>query len=495
MTLDKPNKSKTTIEREIDLDPADWDTVREMGHQIIEDMVDYLKDLDERPVWKAVPGEVKDNLQKPIPYKPTDFREVYNEFKRDVLPYPIGNIHPRFFSWVEGNGTATGALAELLASVMNPNVGIGEQSPMYVEQQVLDWCKQMFNYPASSSGMLLSGATMANITALLVARNHTSDNIKTDGVDAVPGKLTAYCSSETHTCITKAAEAIGIGNRQLRKIRVNEHYQIDTSALREQIEQDKQEGCIPFCIIGNAGTVNTGAIDPMDELLDLAREFNLWFHIDGAFGSLAKLVPEYEDRLKALEQADSIAFDLHKWMYMQYEVGCVLIRDKEIHRQTFTTEADYLISHERGLPSGPETFSHFGMELSRGFKALKVWMSLKEHGLEKYRRLIAQNISQANWLGSHIRESKHLELMADITLNIVCYRFNPGYLDDSSLNKLNKELLMRLHESGVAAPSYTFLNGRYVIRVSITNHRTKRDDLVKLIEKSEEIGQEILKEN
>lgn len=482
------------IENEIDLDPGDWNEIRELGHQIIEDMIDYLKDLDDRPVWKKVPDKVKENLRQPIPLKPGDPKGVYDEFKRDILPYPIGNIHPRFFGWVEGNGTAFGALAELLASVMNPNVGIGEQSAMYVERQVLDWCKQMLNYPADSSGILLSGASMANITALLVARNAISDKIKADGVLALPGKLTAYCSSETHNCIVKAMEVIGVGHKQLRKIETDRHYRIRPDALKKQIEHDKRQGYIPFCIIGNAGTVNTGAIDPLDELLDLAREYKLWLHIDGAFGALAKMVPEYEDKLKALEYADSIAFDLHKWMYMPYEIGCVLIRDADKHRETFTTQADYLASHERGLAAGPETFSHFGMELSRGFKALKVWMSLKEHGLETYQKLIAQNIAQASYLGSLIEKEKSLELMADVPMNIVCYRFNPGYLDDFNLNRLNKELLMRLHESGVAAPTYTFLEGNYVIRVSITNHRTKQKDLIRLVETSLALGEEVLGE-
>lgn len=490
-----PNKLETTFEKEIDLDPEDWETVKKLGHQIIEDMVDYLKGLDDRPVWQEVPSDAQKHFKQSIPYKSSDPGEVYSEFKQDIFPYPIGNIHPRFFGWVEGNGTAFGALAELLASVMNPNVGIGEQSPMYVENQVLNWCKEMLGYPSDSSGILLSGATMANITALLVARNAISEKIKTNGIDAVTGKLTAYCSTETHNCITKAMEIIGVGNNQLRKIPVNKHYQIDLSALQEQIEKDKEEGKIPFCIIGNAGTVNTGAIDPLDELLELAREYKIWYHIDGAFGALAKLVPEYEHKLKAVEQADSIAFDLHKWMYINYEVGCVLIRNADVHRKTFTAEADYLTFHERGMAAGPETFSHFGMELSRGFKALKVWMSFKEHGLEKYRQLIAQNIAQASYLGALIQEEENLELMAEIPLNIVCYRFNPGNIADTDLNKLNKELLMRLHESGVAAPTYTLLDGKYVIRASITNHRTKRADLDKMIEASLAIGQQLVEEN
>jgi aromatic-L-amino-acid decarboxylase len=289
-------------------------------------------------------------------------------------------------------------------------------------------------------------------------------------------------------------ELIGIGNEQLRTIPVNDRYEIDVELLRNVIQDDKANGFIPFCIIGNAGTVNTGAIDPLDELLQIARAEKIWFHIDGAFGALAKLVPAYQNKLKALEEADSVAFDLHKWMYMQYEVGCVLFKDTAGHRAAFANAVNYLTAHERGLAAGPETVSNYGMELSRGFKALKVWVSLKEHGLEKFAAMIAQNIDQAFYLGEQIRRQPTLELMAPVTMNIVCYRYNPGGLDDEKLNILNKELLMRMHEKGVAVPSSTLLNGDYAIRAAITNHRTRRMHLDEMIAGTVEIGDTLLKE-
>jgi glutamate/tyrosine decarboxylase-like PLP-dependent enzyme len=350
------------------------------------------------------------------------------------------------------------------------------------------------NYPADSSGILVSGGSIANITALIVARNTMIANSKNAGVYTAPGKLTAYCSVETHNCIGKAAEAIGIGNEQLRKIPVNDQFEIDIDALKNKIREDKANGFIPFCIVGNAGTVNTGTIDPLAKLVKIAREENTWFHIDGAFGALAKLVPAYQSRLKAIEDADSVAFDLHKWMYMQYEVGCVLFKNAAAHRAAFTTAVNYLTAHERGLASGPETTSNYGMELSRGFKALKVWMSLKEHGVEKYSQVISQNIDQAFYLGELINRQPQLELMAEVNMNIVCFRFNPGGLDGEQLNSLNKELLMRLHESGIAAPSYTLLNGSYVIRAAITNHRTRRQHLDAMVNATVKIGEILMKE-
>ncbi|CAN5310070.1 aspartate aminotransferase family protein [soil metagenome] len=479
---------------ETGLDPADWNDIKTLGYQIIDDMVDYLKNVGDRPVWTPIPQQVKDKFKKPLPQTGSDIFEVYQEFKQYILPYPGGNIHPKHFAWVQGTGTPMGAFADLLAGVMNNNATIGDQSAMYVDQQVINWCKELMNYPAEGSGLLVSGGSIANITGMIVARNTIIENSKNAGVYAAPGKLTAYCSSETHNCISKAAEVIGIGNEQMRRIPVNGHFEIDIELLKAQIKEDKANGYIPFCIVGNAGTVNTGAIDPLNELLKIARSENIWLHIDGAFGALAKLAPGYQHKLKAIEEADSVAFDLHKWMYMQYEVGCILFKNAATHRQAFSNAVSYLLAHERGLAGGPETITNHGMELSRGFKALKVWMSLKEHGLDKYREMIEQNISQAYYVGEQAQLEPLLELMLPVTMNIACYRFNPGYLDDTQLNTLNKELLMRMHETGVAAPSYTLLNGSYCIRVAITNHRTRRKHLDEMIAGTIKIGNELLKE-
>jgi len=483
-----------TPKPEIGLDPADWNDIKTLGYQIIDDMVDYLQNIGDRKPWTAIPDHVKETYKTTLPHQSSDIFEVYKEFKQNILPYHGGNIHPKYFSWVQGTGTPMGALADLLAGVMNSNAAIGNQSALYVDKQVINWCKELLNYPAEGSGILLSGGSIANITGLIVARNTIIANAKNAGVYAAPGKLTAYCSAETHNCLGKAAEVIGIGNEQLRKIPVNGNYEIDVDALKTQIANDKAAGYVPFCIIGNAGTVNTGAIDPLDELLKIARSEQIWFHIDGAFGALAKLVPAYKTQLKAIEEADSVAFDLHKWMYVQYEVGCVLFKNAAAHRAAFATAVNYLTAHDRGLAAGPETVSNYGMELSRGFKALKVWMSLKEHGADKYAAVIAQNIDQCFYLGEEIKKHSSLELLAPVTMNIVCYRYNPGTLDDDQLNILNKELLMRMHEQGVATPSSTLLQGRYAIRVANTNHRTRRFHLDEMLAGTIEIGDKLMKE-
>lgn len=477
------------------LDPLDWKAQRALGHRMMDDMFDFLEHIAEEPVWKKPSAVSKASLEKPLPRQPLETEAIYEEFRENILPYFKGNIHPRFWSWVEGTGTPFGMLAELLASAMNSNVTIGDHAAMYVDQQVLNWAKEMMGFPASASGILVSGCSMANITAIQIARNSLeSMQIRKQGFSLAQDKLRVYTSAETHSCNQKAVEIAGLGTHALRKVPVNAQYQIDLPLLEQMIDDDRKLGLIPFCIIGNAGTVNTGAIDPLTELAAIAQKNGLWYHIDGAFGALATLVPEFKDQLKGLALADSLAFDFHKWMYMPYEAGCLLVKDPLKHTSSFEMNPVYLLSHERGLAAGPASHNNYGMELSRGFKALKIWMSIKEHGIEKYGRMIAQNINQAFYLEHLIAQEADLEVLCPVSLNIVCYRYYSPDLSQEQLNMLNKELLMRLHEQGIAAPSFTILNGSYAIRVAITNHRSRRPDFEVLVKESIRLGDEILRE-
>lgn len=480
------------LEREETLDPENWDAMKQLGYRMVDEMMDYLRTLGERPAWQQPTDTMKAALAQPLPQSAEPIDAVYEDFKNYVLPFNKGNAHPRFWSWVEGNGTPFAMLAEMLAAGMNPNLGIGDHAAVYVEYQVLDWCKEMLGYPKTASGQLVSGGSVANITGLLTARNaFANDLIRKQGLQALPGKMRVYASSETHNCNYKAIEIAGLGSKAIRTVRVDENYRLDINHLRELIAEDRAAGNLPWCVIGNAGTVNTGAIDPLDEMLAICKAENLWFHVDGAFGALAKLVPEYQSVLKAIEEADSVAFDLHKWMYLPYEAGCILVKNKEIHRDAFAMEANYLLNHERGLAAGPEPISKFGLQLSRGFKALKVWMSFKEQGIEKFARLIRQNIAQAFYLGDLVENTPQLELLTPVAMNIVCFRFNPGNLDQAQLNHLNKEILMRLHEQGIATPSYTLLRGNYAIRCAIVNHRSRKSDFELLVESVVRIGNEV----
>ncbi len=477
------------LEAEIGLDPQDWAAMRELGHRMVDDMMSYLETVRERPVWQPIPAEVKAQFKQPAPTEAQGAAQAYTDFTEQILPYPTGNIHPRFWGWVMGTGTPLGALAEMLAATMNPNLGGVEHIANYVEAQVLDWCKQMLGYAADASGILVSGGSMANLVGLTVARNTMAGfDIREQGLQAAPRKLVLYGSVEMHSSLQKAVELLGLGNEALRKIPVNADFQIDIAALEEAIAADKAAGYQPFCIVGNAGTVNTGAIDDLSQLADICQREGLWYHVDGAFGALAALSPTLRPRLAGMERADSLAFDLHKWMYMPYEVGCTLVRNAEAHRRAFSLTPAYLTHGDRGMAAGSLWFSDYGIQLSRGFRALKVWMSIKEHGLDKYARMIEQNVAQCRYLTAQVEAAPELELLAPTALNIVCFRYVAPRMSDEQLNVLNKELLTQLQEAGIAGPSSTTLNGRFAIRVANTNQRSRREDFDILVREVLRLG-------
>ena len=482
---------RNVLKQEISLDPKDWNEIDLLGKKMVSDMVDYLIGIDDEAPWLKPPTTTKDLLQSKWGLEGRPVEEVYLEYKQSILPYRKGNTHPRHWSWVEGTGSITASLADFLASVFNSNLGIGDHAAMYVEQQVIDWCIDMMGMPKSSSGILLSGGSMANITGLMVARNSIDPSIRKEGIQSWPKKLLFYASSETHSCQQKAAEAMGLGANSLRKVPVNDHYEMIIEELENMIADDLSAGHQPFCVVGNVGTVNTGAIDDLHAIERICKKFNLWFHIDGAFGALTYLLSEYQTQLEPMTRADSVAFDLHKWMYLPYEVGCVLIRDKDKHRSSFELQPSYLFSHERGLSAGPEPIGNFGLELSRGFKALKIWFCFQEYGRKKYEDLIRQNIAHCLYLADLINQQPELALMAPVPMNIVCFRFIAPTWSKDELNVMNKEILMQLHEQGIATPSYTVLNGCYVIRVAHVNHRSKMKDFDILIDGVLKIGRSL----
>jgi glutamate/tyrosine decarboxylase-like PLP-dependent enzyme len=274
-------------------------------------------------------------------------------------------------------------------------------------------------------------------------------------------------------------------------INVDDNYEINMDELQKQIRDDIKEGLQPFCVIGNAVTVNTGACDDLNALANLCAKENLWFHVDGAIGAMLSLSEQYKNKFAGIERADSLALDMHKWMYIPYEASCVLVRNKETHYKTFSLEAAYLQHEKRGMGGGDIWFSDYGVELSRGFKALKIWMSIKEHGIKKFGRMVTQNVEQVQYLKSLVNENPKLELTAPAPLNLLCFRYKGNLIDTDQLNALNKELLFQLHESGVALPSYTMLKGKYSLRVANTNHRTIKKDFEILVDKVLELGEKL----
>jgi aromatic-L-amino-acid/L-tryptophan decarboxylase len=402
----------------------------------------------------------------------------------------MGNIHPRFWAWYMGNGTILGALGDFLASVMNPNVGGGNHVANLVEAQVIGWMKEMMGFPAGASGLLVSGGSMANFVGLAVARNvRAGFDIRADGARGGDKQLVFYASTEVHNSNQKSVELLGIGSKYFRKIGVSDDDTIDVKALEAAIKVDRAAGLQPICVIASAGTINTGAIDDLDAVAELCEREKLWFHVDGAIGAVAVLADNVKPLLRGIERADSIALDLHKWMHVPFEAGCVLIRRGDVHRNAFAVGASYLAHEERGLAGGGKVwFSDLGLQLTRQFRALKVWMSIKEHGLDRFGRMIARNVEQAGYLGELIERAPKLELIAPIGLDIVCFRYNPGKMPDDALNALNKDILVELQEKGIAAPSYTTLAGRYCIRVAIANHRSVDEDFDLLVREVVRIG-------
>ena len=461
---------------ELTLDPADWSAARALGHRMIDDMFDHLGGIRQQPAWREMPTEVKASFHAPVPMEGTGLGEAYTGFRERVLPFTAGNVHPRFWGWVMGSGSAEGMLAELLSAGLNINCGGFDIPATHVELQVLEWCRTLFGFPADSGAAIVSGGSMANFVALAVARDAAAGTAADQGLRTLDAPLAFYCSDQTHNSVSKALRLLGLGREALRTVPTNADFEIDLTALQRMIADDRAKGVHPACLIGNAGTVNAGATDDLEALAAVAQREGMWFHVDGAFGAIAMLSPALRPIVKGIEHADSLAFDFHKWLHVQYDAGCVLVRSADSHRRPFTEPASYLKWMDRGYAAGPAMFRDFAPELSRQFKALKIWIAFQSHGVDMYRRLAEQNVAQAQYLTALVEESDNLELLAPTALNIVCFRYCREGLDDEALNAVNQEILMRLQEEGVAVPSGTMLRGRFAIRCAITNHRSRRED-------------------
>jgi glutamate/tyrosine decarboxylase-like PLP-dependent enzyme len=477
------------------LDPEDWESFRALGHRMIDDMLDYLRAVRSRPGWRHAPEEVKAHFDQALPLDPQPPEEIYEEFLKYIAPFHAGNIHPRFWGWVLGTGTVFGAFGEFLAGAMNTNTGgIDYHSANYVEKQVIGWLREILGFPESAGGVLTSGCSAANLIALAVARNAGAAwDVRREGLQGSPD-LVLYASAEIHSSIHKAAELLGLGRSAVHLVPIHRDFSIDTDALRESIRRDREDGRRPFCVVGAAGTTASGAVDDLNALADICTEEDLWYHVDGAFGAWAVLAPEARQLVNGMERADSLALDLHKWMYMPYEIGCVLVRTEQAHREAFSLTPSYLAHGEggRGMTGGDlPWFSDYGFQLSRGFRALKAWMSLKEHGLRKYGRLIQQNIDQARYLARLVEAAPQLELGAPVTLNVVCFRYVTGGFGEEKLERLNKQILVELQERGIAMPSGTELGGRFFLHVANTNHRTRCEDFEVLVREVVSLGKEL----
>ncbi|CAF0793862.1 unnamed protein product [Rotaria sp. Silwood1] len=463
------------------LDPTDWLSTRHIAHQMLDSSIESIQTIRSHPVWQPVPIEIRQSIEhESLPEQGQALSDVCHDVIKHVLPYTRGNTHPRFWGWVMGEGTLGGILAEMMMATMNINAGGCSHSAVFVERIVIQWMRQLFGFPKTDNGgIVVNGTSMASIICMATARRQFLTNVRQDGIVHGP-QLIVYASKEVHMCVSKALELLGFGSKAMHIISVDDKFCIKIDELKKTIENDRKNGLTPFCIVGNAGTVNTGAFDNLVELSCIARKENMWFHVDGAFGGLIILDPERHHLVQGIEQADSLAFDFHKWLHCPYAAGCVLIRDGTHLLSTFSVHQSYLADTERGCAGDKPWFCDLGSELSRPFRALKVWFTLKEHGTIKLGQKIADNCQQAQYLASLLEKYQDfIRIFRPITLNIVNFRLEPKELDTSnneSIDVFNNELLADIQLSGIAVASTTRIHGQLYIRVCIVSHRCILED-------------------
>jgi glutamate/tyrosine decarboxylase-like PLP-dependent enzyme len=478
---------------EVTLDPENWDELRALGHKITEDALTHLQNIRSRSKKKQ-PKESLAKLLVPLSEEGEGEEQVYNSVLENLIPYNISLTSPRFWGFVAGTGSPYGVLVDMIASSRNAGaIGMGD---LPIFKQAIDWIKELLRVPSDYSGVFVSGGSEANYTGLAVARNAKAEaNMKTQGMQGQPRKMVLYGSEEIHHCLERSVELLGLGSEAIRWVPVDDWYRIKVDELRKSVKADKNFGLHPFCVIGNAGTVNTGSFDDLNALADVCQQENMWFHVDGAFGAWVKLTDTHRHLADGMERADSIAIDLHKWMSMPYPIGLTLIKDKVSHYSTFVYghEARYLETVLKSVDLDTMTLMS-SLDLSRANTGLKAYMLLRAYGKRKYRKLIQQNIDDINYLAEELKNDPVFEVAAPVVSNIVCFRYNPGGLTERQIEKLNKGILGELWNITWGMISDTSLKGKYVLRVCNVNHRSIREDFEWLVAEVKRLGEKLLVE-
>lgn len=459
------------------LDPADWEDFRRHAHRLLDACIDRLALAADYP-WRPVAQDVIEGYRLDVDEPGVGYAQLAEILERDVLPYATGNTHPRFFGWVHGTGLAEGLLAELVAATMNSNCGGRDHGAVYIEREVIDWCARVFGFPSTTSGLLVAGTSQATVIAIAAARQRAlGAEARSEGLRGLP-ELIAYTSDAAHSAVAKAMELVGLGTRSLRRIPPNSEGAMDMAMLAAAVESDRKSGALPFCIIGTAGTVDVGAFDDLKALAEFSQREGLWLHVDGAFGAWTVLAREPWQRLSdGLDQADSLAFDFHKWMYVQYDCGAVLVRDRQAHRAAFESRPTYLARQATGLAGGDPWFCDYGVDLSRGFRALKVWSAIRACGTDAFAAAISRNCELATLMARAVESAPALTLAAPVRLNICCFSAAPTSMSAVDAGRLNERVATQLQLDGRAVFSTTRIADRTVLRAAITNHRTSEADI------------------
>ena len=481
--------------KEETLDPQDWEQLTKLGHQMLDDMIIHLKTIREQQFTPPT-DEAINKIQQPLTKNGIGEENTYNLIKNNYIPYTGKITRPDWWAFVNGPGSPYGMLTEMVISGVN-DVENSNFIYKHVLTQSIDWIKQLLEYPEHAGGVFVSGGSEANFTGLAVARNKKANfDIKNKGIHKSPRLMTVYCSKEAHNCLERSVELLGLGNDALRWVPINEKHQMDLDKLGEMIEQDRMNGCHPFCVVGTAGTVHTGAVDDLNGIANLCEREDLWFHVDGAFGSWLKLSETHKHLVDGLERADSVAVDLHKWMNMPYAVACCLVKDRKAHLETFVYghDAEYLKSAEvisEDVLGNPMNLS---LALSRPAYAVKVFMLLSAFGWEKYGRLVQQNIDQIKYLAELIRKEPCLEVSVPVVSNVVCFRYRREEMSEVDVEGINRMILGELWKINFGMISDTVLDGVYMLRACNVNHRSRYSDFDVLVERIKNIGDTIAKE-
>ena len=458
---------------------------RQIGHQLVDQIAALLESIPHRPVTRdESPSAVRDalGLNGSLPQEGEDPAVLLDGLARAIADHSLFNGHPRFFGYITSSPAPIGMLGDLLASALNPNVGGWLLGPAAseIEGQTVRWIAELIGYPSDCGGLLVSGGNMANVVCFLAARAAGAHwDVRADGVnDGSRPPLRCYASAETHTWIQKAADLTGIGTAGIRWIPTDDRLRMDGAALAERLTADKAAGDLPFVVVGTAGSVSTGAVDPLVEIGSLCREHGVWFHVDGAYGGFAAAVPGASADLQALVNADSVAVDPHKWLYAPLEAGCALVRDAEALRRAFSYHPPYYHFEERAT-----NYVDFGPQNSRGFRALKVWLALRQAGASGYRRMIAEDIALSRAMADAVAAHPELELVTQ-DLSITTFRYLPADLRGNGsqaardyVDSLNRALLDALQRGGEVFVSNAVISGRYVLRACIVNFHTALADV------------------
>lgn len=467
----------------------DKNEFQKIGYQLIDKIADFIDSIAEKPVTTTKsPSELQRTLGDNIlPENGTPASELLFKATELLFNNSLLNGHPKFLGYITSSAAPLGALAEILAASINPNVGAHILSPMAteIEKQTIKWLAEFIGVSPDYGGILVSGGNMANFTAFLAARTAKAPTtIKEYGISNNSDKLTIYCSKATHTWVEKAAILFGLGTKSIRWIQTNPFNQMDVTILEETINEDKKNGCKPIMVIGTAGDVSTGAVDNLRDIANIAKVYNLWFHIDGAYGVPAAIIPSLKDMFEGVTEADSIALDPHKWLYSPLEAGCTLVKNSQHLLDTFSSHPDYYnFSINKGEIA--QNYYEFGLQNSRGFRALKVWLTLQHVGRNGYIKLISEDIQLAEFLFLLAEQHEELEAMTQ-NLSITTFRYLPdnskSNLEEEYLNTLNQVLLNELQLGGEVFLSNAIVQGKYCLRACVVNFRTSKKDIEEIVE-------------